>query len=682
MPYKTLDVLREGNGFSLFLKEDESTGLRHVVKEVGDADQDGYLARQLRIEFDVFSKVDSPFLLKPVEISRNGKSLMYGEAQCTFAQYLTRKGRLEPDLGATLLEQVSQALEALHAAGYLHTCLGPASVFLGPDNRILLGAFRPYRMGGKEPVPDPDPIPRYQAPECNDAAFGPVGPVSDLYSLGFMALEALAGAGYLGLFGPGEQADSLAWHLDPSKKILDIRGSLPQVPPALLELIEALIIKSPPRRGIKSARELVEQIARRKLVSTHTFSGYQVDREGGGFMVPAAPPRLLILTPQGMTGGPQVIFVPGRPVLIGAQPGCDWVIRGKGMASRHGVLFCDRDGQWLLMDMRARGDCHVNDLREPVMPVKKGDILRVGSGTYLVDLGEPLDKSRMLCGVNVGRMVGKNKEGKHFLGNLDRRHLPVVLQVFPQVFGEDEAWVKRLLQDASTLGNNRKGAILALHEVGRKVLSDKQVIWYLIRDYCLHGSMAKRISDGESVPPQRLTRYASSACKALLDASELGVNHGCLHPGSLLFDSADRLRVAFIPLPLDGKIGYRDEAGNPLLGTTVHYRAPELFGKSEPGGLATDVYALAACLLHYMTGKLPFDSGNQSKLAVLNLKEKELEPFIPKSGGYPIQEANELFRKALHPDPSKRFHGPGDFIFACRKVLFPQSLQMNGLGEE
>jgi len=258
----------------------------------------------------------------------------------------------------------------------------------------------------------------------------------------------------------------------------------------------------------------------------------------------------------------------------------------------------------------------------------------------------------------------------------------VVLQVFPQVFGEDEAWVKRLLQDASTLGNNRKGAILALHEVGRKVLSDKQVIWYLIRDYCLHGSMAKRISDGESVPPQRLTRYASSACKALLDASELGVNHGCLHPGSLLFDSADRLRVAFIPLPLDGKIGYRDEAGNPLLGTTVHYRAPELFGKSEPGGLATDVYALAACLLHYMTGKLPFDSGNQSKLAVLNLKEKELEPFIPKSGGYPIQEANELFRKALHPDPSKRFHGPGDFIFACRKVLFPQSLQMDGLGEE
>lgn len=681
MAYRTVDVLREGSGFSLLLKECDATGLRHVVKEVSAPDGDGYLSRQLRFEYEIFCGLDSPFLLKPVELSKNGKSLVYGEAQCTFAQYIARKGKLDPDLGATLLEQIGRALAALHAAGFVHTSLGPTSVFLGADNKVLLGAFRPYQPGGKDPVPDPDPIPKYQAPECNDSAFGSVGPSADIYSLGFLVLEALSGAGYLGIFGPGEQGDSLAWHLDPSKKLQDLRGSLPQVPAPLLDVIEGMITKSPPRRGIKTAVELIEQVSRKKLVSTHTFSGYQADREGGGFLLPAGPPRLLFLTPQGLTGGRKVTFVPGRPVLVGAQPGCDWMIRGKGMASRHAVLFCDRDGQWLLMDMRARGDCHVNDLREPVMPVKKGDILRVGSGTYLVDLGEPLDKSRMLCGVNVGRMLGRNKEGKLFLGNLDRRHQPVVLHVFPQVFGEDEAWVKRLLQDASTLGNNRKGAILGLHEVGRKVLSDKQVIWYLIRDYCLHGSMAKRIADGEGVPPQRLTRYASSACKALLEKSELGVVHGCLHPGSLLFDAADRMRVAFIPLPLDGKIGFRDEAGNPLLGSTVHYRAPELFGKNDPGNLATDVYALAACLLHYITGNLPFDSGNQSRFDVLGLKTKELGEFIPKEPGYPARETQELFRKALHPDPALRFRGPGDFIFACRKLLFPQSLGMDGLAK-
>ena len=677
MSFKTVGILREGNGVSVLLQEDTMTGLRHVVKEVKGPDPDGYQARQLQAEFELFRKLESPWFLKPVEILRQGKALVYGEAQCTLAQYLARKGKMNPTLVASLLEQCGQALEALHGAGLLHTALGPSSVFIGPDGRLLLGDFRPFAYRGKDPMPDPDPLPRYQAPECNDSAFGPVGPSSDLYSLGYLALEALTGAAYLGLFGPGEQGDTLAWHLDPTKRLLDLRGALPLVPSTLLDVIEAIIPKSPPRRGIKTAKDLLDQLAKRKLVNAQTFPSYLGDKEAGGLLAPPAPPRLLILTPQGFTEGPQVIFVPGKPVLIGNQPGCDWVIRGKGMAIRHAILFCDKDGQWLLFDLRGRGDCHVNDLREPVMPVKKGDILRVGSGAYLVDLGEPVDGSRMLCGVNVGRLLGKTREGKFFLGYSDKRRGPVILQIFPPAFGEDEAWVRRLLQDSSILGRMKNVAILDLHEVGRKVLSDKKVLWYVIRDYSLLGTMSKRIYLGDRVQPGRLTRYTASACKALLEAHEMGVVHGCLHPGTLFFDAADRLRVGFLPLPLDGRIAYRDEAGNPLLGSLVHYRAPELFGTAQPGTLATDVYAIAACMLHYLTGKMPFDPGNPSRQAVLNMKEKELPEFDPGNSDYPAAVTNALFRKALNPDPAKRFRGPAELAIAFRQAFSLQSREQN-----
>ena len=675
MSFKTVGTLREGNGYSVLLQEDEMTGLRHVVKEVKGPDPDGYLVRQLKSEFELFRKLESPWFLKPVEILRQGKTLVYGEAQCTLAQYLARKGKMNPALVGNLLEQIGQGLESLHKAGFLHTALGPTSVFLGPDGRLLLGDFRPFAFMGKDPMPDPDPLPRYQAPECNDSAFGPVGPGSDLYSLGYLALEALTGAAYLGLFGPGEQGGTLAWHLDPTKRLQDLRGTLPLVPSSLLDVIEAMIPKSPPRRGIKSAKDLLDQLTKRKLVSSQVLPAYLGEGESAGLQVPASPPRLLILTPQGLTGGRQVVFVPGKPVLIGNQPGCDWMIQGKGMAARHAILFCDKDGQWLLFDLRGRGDCHVNDLREPVMPVKKGDILRVGSGAHLVDLGEPVDGSRVLCGVNVGRLMGKTREGKFFLGYSEKRRSPVVLQIFPPAFGDDEEWVRRLLQESSTLSHLRNNAILALHEVGRRVLSDKQVLWYVIRDYSLLGTMSKRIYLGDRVPPIRLTRYASSAGRALLEAHGLGVVHGCLHPGTLFFDAADRLRVGFLPLPLDGRIGYRDEEGNPLLGSVVHYRAPELFGTGRPGTPATDVYALAACMLHYLTGRTPFDPGVPSKQAVLALKEKELNTFDPGNPDYPAAETNALFQKALNPDPAKRFAGPAELVMAFRRVFCPHTLE-------
>ena len=671
MSLKTIGTLREGNGISVLLQEDELTGLRHVVKEVKGPDPEGYHARQLKAEFEIFRKLDNRWLLKPVEILRNGKTLVYAEAQCNLMQYLARKGKMNPGLVASLLEQCGQALEALHKAGYLHTALGPTSVFIGPDGGLLLGDFRPFAYTGKDPLPDPDPLPRYQAPECNDSAFGPVGPGSDLYSLGFLALEALTGAAYLGLFGPGEQGGTLAWHLDPTKRLQDLRGTLPLVPSSLLDVIEAMIAKSPPRRGIKTAKELLDQLVKRKLVTPQAVPAFMGDDEVGGSMAPAAPPRLLTLTPQGLTEGRPVIFVPGRPILIGNQPGCDWLVRGKGMAARHAILFCDKEGHWLLFDLRGRGDCHVNDLREPVMPVKKGDILRVGSGAYLVDLGEPVDGSRMLCGVNVGRLLGKTREGKFFLGYSEKKRLPVILQIFPPAFGEDEAWVRRLLQDSSILGGMKNRTMLAILVVGRKVLSDKKVLWYVIRDYSLLGTMSKRIFLGDKVPPVRLTRYAGSAARALIEAHALGVVHGCLHPGALFFDAADRLRVGFLPLPLDGRIGYRDEAGNHLLGSMVHYRAPELFGTGQPGSLATDCYALAACLLHYLTGKMPFDPGIPSKKGVLALKEKELSEFDPGSPDYPVAATNSLFRRALNPDPAKRFSGPMELVLALRDALCP-----------
>jgi hypothetical protein len=74
---------------------------------------------------------------------------------------------------------------------------------------------------------------------------------------------------------------------------------------------------------------------------------------------------------------------------------------------------------------------------------------------------------------------------------------------------------------------------------------------------------------------------------------------------------------------------------------------------------------------------MPFDPGNPSRQAVLNMKEKELPEFDPGNSDYPAAVTNALFRKALNPDPAKRFRGPAELAIAFRQAFSLQSREQN-----
>jgi len=95
-----------------------------------------------------------------------------------------------------LLREVLEALADAHAHGLIHRDLKPSNILLGPDDGALLTDFGlVLRTDDLDPeAPRGGGTPSYMAPEQVDPSLGPMGPWTDLYSLGVVAWVLTTGS--------------------------------------------------------------------------------------------------------------------------------------------------------------------------------------------------------------------------------------------------------------------------------------------------------------------------------------------------------------------------------------------------------------------------------------------------------------------------------------------------------
>ncbi len=147
----------------------------------------------------------------------------------TLAQVVAARGRLQPGEVVTCLAPLAEALSDLHAAGIQHGDLAPGNVLLDRTGRPVLADLGTVRVTG-EPRPEVYGTPGYVDPVVLTG--GAASPASDVHGLGALAWFALTGAPPPGVPSRRPLADLVA----------------PQVPKALVELIEAAVDPDPARR--------------------------------------------------------------------------------------------------------------------------------------------------------------------------------------------------------------------------------------------------------------------------------------------------------------------------------------------------------------------------------------------------------------------------------------------------
>ncbi|MET3450687.1 protein kinase [Curtobacterium sp. 1544] len=234
--------------------------------------------------------------------------LVPGEALSTMIE---REHTLPVDKVLDIVAQTANALQAAHAVGLVHRDIKPGNLLITPDGRVKITDFGIARIADQVPLTATGQVMgtvQYLSPE--QASGHPASPSTDIYSLGIVAYEALAGR--RPFTGESQVAIAMA-HINEQPPALP--GDIPE---PVAALVMSCIAKKPADRPATAANlARAAQALRRGDVAAATVA---VPAIAAGGTVAFNPPQgqgndaatALIGTQAGaVTGGPRT---PGSPV--------------------------------------------------------------------------------------------------------------------------------------------------------------------------------------------------------------------------------------------------------------------------------------------------------------------------------------------------------------------------------
>ncbi|MDQ6778971.1 MAG: serine/threonine protein kinase, partial [Actinomycetota bacterium] len=152
--------------------------------------------RSFELEAQLLARVNDPGIVQIFDVG-HAKEGLYYVAELVDGESLAdrlRRGPLAPAEARGIAEQLCRALTRAHSQRVIHRDIKPANVLISADGRVKVGDFGVARLaegstdGAAATVVG---TPRYMAPE--QARGGSTGPATDIYGVGIVLYEMLAG---------------------------------------------------------------------------------------------------------------------------------------------------------------------------------------------------------------------------------------------------------------------------------------------------------------------------------------------------------------------------------------------------------------------------------------------------------------------------------------------------------
>ena len=271
-----------------------------------------------------------------------------------------------------------------------------------------------------------------------------------------------------------------------------------------------------------------------------------------------------------------------------------------------------------------------------------------------------LDNRKVLDGYEILRELHMSSRSHVFLAKDTTNQQELVIKIPSVDLRGDAAYLERFLMEEWVAKRMNSP------HVAKAYPSDRQRNYlYITSEYIEGQSLAQWMLDHRKPKMEIVRDIAEQIAKGLRAFHRLEMLHQDLRPNNIMIDRNGTVkiidfgstRVAGL-VEIDSPIMHQEILG------TAQYSAPEYF-VGEPASARSDQFSLAVLIYQMLSGRLPY--GTQVAKARSKAAQNRLryQSVLDEDSEIPAWIDSAL-KKALHPNPYKRYEDISEFIFDLR----------------
>src|SRR6201987_3566755 len=196
----------------------------------------------------------------------------------------------------------------------------------------------------------------------------------------------------------------------------------------------------------------------------------------------------------------------------------------------------------------------------------------------------------------------------------------VAVKLLAEHLADDPAFVSRFQREAQAAARLVHPNIVQVFDSGQDQSSGQ---YFIVMEYIQGASCAEILRDDGWVEVADAIAIIEQACEGLQYAHRHGVVHRDVKPGNLLRAREGDVKLADFGIAKATEQSSITQVGS-VLGTAA-YLAPEQ-ARGEEAGPSADLYALGVVTYQPISGRLPYEAGSLTELALK--QQQEAPPML------------------------------------------------------
>lgn len=311
------------------------------------------------------------------------------------------------------------------------------------------------------------------------------------------------------------------------------------------------------------------------------------------------------------------------------------------------------------LDQGSDDNLTVQILRIDALPLQQADELY----QQLTELPFPptLEARARFDGYTIVREVHASSRSHVYLATDDDSGTPVIIKTPSMDLQQDVAYLERFLTEEWVARR-----INSAHVAQPCRQTRKRNFLYSVSEFIDGQTLTQWMTDHPQPDLETVRGIVEQIAKGLRAFHRLEMLHQDLRPENIMIDATGTVKIIdFGSTRVAGIMEIASPTERSELLGTAQYTAPEYF-LGESGTPRSDMFSLAVITYQMLTGKLPYGlqvaqcrtRAAQNKLSYRPIRahDREVPAWI-----------DDVLRKALHPNPYKRYEDLSEFVFELRQ---------------